>query len=318
MDIRKLRSLGLVALAPLMGTSAFAQIADLPPNAKPGECYARVLSPERYEASVEQVVIQPASERVEIIPAQYTWDEREVVVSESYERLEVIPAQFETRTETVIVEPERVEFRAIPAKYETRTERVKVREAYSTWKKGEGPISQIDSGTGEIMCLVEIPAEFRTVERQVLVTPARTERVTIPAKTSTVERQVIKKPSETRKVRVPAETQTVRYQKLVSEPKERKIPVAAITDTVTTQKLVSQAELQWAEILCETNVTEGTVREIQQGLTRAGFYEGAIDGRLGPETNAAIDAYQRRNRLSTGELTIETLDKLGISKHSTI
>lgn len=301
-----------------MGASAFAQVADLPPNAKPGECYARVLSPERYESVVEEVVVQPASERVEIIPARYEWKERDVVVSEGYERLELIPAEFETITETVIIEPEREEFRSIPAEYDTRTERVKVRDAYTTWKKGTGPISRIDSGTGEIMCLVEIPAEYRSVQRQVLVTPARTERVKVPAKTNTIERQVIKRAATTRKVKVPAETRTMRYQQLVTAAKERKIPVAAVTDTVTTQKVATAAQLQWAEILCETNVTEGTVRSLQSALTRGGFYEGPIDGKLGPSTNAAVDAYQRRNRLSTGELTIETLEKLGVSTHSTI
>ncbi|MEM9014248.1 MAG: peptidoglycan-binding domain-containing protein [Pseudomonadota bacterium] len=305
--------LGLIAIAPVMGATAFAQPADLPPNPKPGECYSRVLTPERYETVTEQVVVQPATERIEVVPAKYAWEEREIVVEEGYERLEVVPAKFSTRTETVTVEPAREEMRVIPAKYETRQERVKIRDAYTTWKKGTGPISRLDASTGEIMCLVEVPAEFKTVSRQVMVSPPRTEKVRVPAKTREVSRRVISQPATTRKISVPAKTQTVRYQKLVTPPQEKKMTVPAVTDTVSTRKLVSQSKLQWASILCETNVTPGVVRNLQQALTREGVYNGAIDGRLGPETMAAVDAYQRRKNLSTGSLTIETMKRLGVS-----
>ena len=304
----------LAVMLPALGAgSVQAQDFDVPPNAKPGQCWSRVLMPARYETVTEEVVLQPASERIELVPASYDWDEREIVIEEAYERLEIVPAKFSTRTETVTVEPAREEYRVIPARYETKTERVKVRDGYTTWKKGTGPITRLDATTGEILCLVEVPAEYRNVERQVLVSPARTEKVRVPAKTRTVERRVVTEPATTRKVRMPAKTQTVRYQKLVSPPRERKIPVAAVTDRVTFQKKVSEERLQWAEILCETNVTPGVVRNLQTALRDKGFYEGPIDGKLGAGTMAAVDAYQRRNRLSTGSLTIETMRKLGVA-----
>ena len=46
-------------------TAAVFQEADLPPNAKPGECFARVLIPERYETNSERVMVREASERIE-------------------------------------------------------------------------------------------------------------------------------------------------------------------------------------------------------------------------------------------------------------
>ncbi len=314
----RFRPLGLIAVAPVFGATAYAQVftpdqADLPPNAKPGECYARVLSPERYEAVSEKVVIQPAGERVEIIPAKYEWDEQEIVIKEASARLEIVPAQYQTRTETVTVEPAREEMRIIPAQYETVEERVKVRDAYTTWKKGSGPITRVDAATGEIMCLVEVPAEYRTVTRRVMKSAPRTERIKIPAKTRTIERQVVVRKATTRSVPIPAETQTVRYQKMVTPPREEKVAIPAVTDTVTTQKLVSKARLHWASILCETNVTPGVVRNLQTALQREGIYNGAIDGKLGPATMAAVDAYQRREGLSTGQLTIETMRKLRVA-----
>jgi len=64
-------------------------------------------------------------------------------------------------------------------------------------------------------------------------------------------------------------------------------------------------------------VTPGVVRNLQTSLRDKGFYEGPIDGKLGADTMSAVDAYQRRNNLSTGSLTIETLDKLRIATSTT-
>jgi hypothetical protein len=319
MDTKRFGLTSLTAIALAFGGVAYAQDgADLPPNARPGQCFSRVLAPERYEAVTEEVIVQPPMEQVEIVPAEYDWQEKEIIIEEGYETLEVVPARFSTRTETVIVEPEREEYRVVPAQYENREERVKVRDAYTTWKKGQGAITRVDSGTGEIMCLVEIPAEYRTVSRRVMTSPPRTERVVVPAKSRTIERRVVEQVATVRKVAVPAKSSTVRYQRMIAPPKERKLTIPAVKDTLTTQKLVSKATLRWEEILCETNVTPGVVSNLQTALQREGLYNGAIDGRLGAETMAAIDAYQRKNALSTGGLTLETLRKLRISTATTL
>jgi hypothetical protein len=309
---------GLLAAAPVLLAPAFAQMdqADLPPNAKPGECYARVLTPARYETVTEEMVVVPETETIEIDPAQYDWTEKTIITREASEQLEIIPARYETRTETVVVEPERIEYQVIPAQFETREERIKVREGYTTWKKGSGPFSRIDEATGEIMCLVEVPAEYKTQTVRVMTSPPRTEKIVIPAKSREVAREVLVQKATTRATQIPAVTETVRYQKLVSPPRERKVKVPAVYDTVTTQKMVSSGQLEWAPILCETNVTSDVVAKIQSALEREGYYKGPIDGTLGPSTMAAVDAYQRAEGLATGGLTLETVRKLRVSLFS--
>ena len=304
----------LLAAAPLLWSTASAQIdqADLPPNAKPGECYARVLSPERYETVTEEIVVVPETETIEIDPAQYDWDEREIIIKEASEQLEVIPARYETRTETVVVEPERVEYQVIPAQFSTKTERVKVREGYTTWKKGTGPFARMDAATGEIMCLVEVPAEYKEQTIRVMSSPPRTEKIVIPAKSKSITREVLVNKATTRAVTIPAVSETIRYQKLVTPPRERRVKIPAVYDTVTTQKMVRSAQLEWAPILCETNVTPGVVRNVQAALQREGYYNGPIDGTLGPATMSAVDAYQRAEGLATGGLTLETVRKLKV------
>lgn len=42
---------------------------------------------------------------------------------------------------------------------------------------------------------------------------------------------------------------------------------------------------------------ELSAKQIQQALRNAGFYKGAIDGKIGPKTKEAIKAFQKANNL---------------------
>ncbi len=119
---------------------------DVPPNARPGECYAKVLTP---------AITESTSERIQISEEQKVLD------------------------------------RIIPAKYQTTTERVKVKEARQFWKAGKGPITKKNEVTGEILCLVEEPAEYKNIEKRVLVSPEQPEYKMVPAKFETITKQNI-------------------------------------------------------------------------------------------------------------------------------
>jgi hypothetical protein len=59
---------------PIMAASTAEGITGqemLPPNAKPGECYARVYVPPAYKSTEERMLKREASEKVEVIPAKY-------------------------------------------------------------------------------------------------------------------------------------------------------------------------------------------------------------------------------------------------------
>ncbi|MBX2821567.1 MAG: peptidoglycan-binding protein [Rhodothermaceae bacterium] len=168
--------------------------ADLPPNATPGECYARVLIPERYQTNTERVMVREASQRIETVaPVYRTVDER-VMVKEASERIETVPAVYETVTERVLVKP-----------------------AYTTWKKGEGAITKVDNSTGEIMCLVEVPAEYKTVTKRVLKVPATTRKVSIPAEYQTVRVRKLVESAKERAIDIPAEYDTVVKREKISD-----------------------------------------------------------------------------------------------------
>ncbi len=293
-------------------TAVPASYADLPP-AKPGECYARVLIPATYKTSTETVVESEASERVEVVPAQYGMVEERVLVREASERIEVVPATYKTVEERILVTEASEELTTIPATYETVSERVLVKPASTVWKKGRGPIEKVDAATGEIMCLVEIPAEYRTVTKRVQKTPARTEVQQIPATYKTVKKTVVDKPASTRTVQIPAEYRAVKIRKMTQPPKENRIAIPAKYQEVSKRAKVTDEHLEWRPILCETNTTAGVVSRIQSALKQKGYNPGNIDGVLGAETMAAVKAYQKKNNLPSGQLTMQTVKSLGVS-----
>jgi hypothetical protein len=284
-----------------------------PPNAKSGECWARVFVEPAYRTTTEQVLKHGASERLEIIPAKYQWVEEKVLVKEASERMEIIPAEYGWAEEKVLVSPASKKLVEVPARYEMQEEKVLVKAAHTTWKKGRGPIEKIDNTTGEIMCLVEVPAVYNTVKKRVMVSPPATKEMFIPAEYKTIKKRVMLKPPRERRIAIPAEYNIVKARKLVSPAQERRIPIAAEYQTVTRTEKISDGHMEWRRILCETNVTSDIIKRVQLNLRSTGHDPGRIDGVIGSHTEAALKSYQRSNNLGVGGLTYETLKHMGIS-----
>ena len=287
-------------------------MADLPANAKPGECYARVFEPPQYNTETRQVLSRAASEKLKVIPATYEWTEETVMTKPEGVRLETVPATYEWAEQTVTVEPQRTVLIEVPAKYATETEKVLVKEAYTTWKKGRGPIERLNEATGEIMCMVEVPAEYRTVQRTVMTAAPTTREETVQAKTKVIRKQQMTAPARTVEIKVPAEYETIKVRKLATSAREMRTDIPAEYQSVQETRMVKEGKLHWQPILCETNASPDLITNVQRALNDAGFNAGPVDGVLGRTTSNAIGAYQRANGLSSGQLTIETLKKLGV------
>lgn len=293
-------------------STAIAGTELLPPNAMPGECYARVFVPPTYKTEQVRVLKSDASERIDVVPATYEWAEEQVLVRGASERLEVVPASYEWVEEQVLVKPAAKKIVSVPAKYGTETERVLDKPEHTVWKKGTGPITRIDDATGEIMCLVTVPATYKTVSKRVLVQAAGTKEIEIPAEYKTVKRKVMKTPPTTRKIEIPAEYKTVRVRKLVQEARTTRTPIPAQYDTVAKREMVTDGRIEWRPVLCQTNMSADVVRRIQTALKQAGHNPGPIDGVIGHETMAAVKSYQRAKGLASGGITMKTLDSLGV------
>jgi hypothetical protein len=124
-------------------------------GAEAQQCYRRVIDPPRYSAVVERVLVAPAREAREYVPAVT----REV-------------------EQTVVVRPERTIARYVPPEYALRAEAVEVSPAHREWRTRDED--------GEVIgCWVNVPARFAEVTRRVLVEPAHAMSQTIPEVTAT-------------------------------------------------------------------------------------------------------------------------------------
>ncbi|MGK0271483.1 MAG: hypothetical protein ACI88H_002142 [Cocleimonas sp.] len=151
------------------------------------------------------------------IPAKFEETSKEVLVKEESEEIKVAPAQFEETEETVVVKQASQKKIYIPAEYETIEERIEVEAAKAVWKKGDGPITKIDNATGEIMCLVQVPAVYKTITKKVLKSAAKIDLVEIPEETRAVKVSKLVSDATIDKVKIPAEYKTVTLTNKVSD-----------------------------------------------------------------------------------------------------
>jgi len=309
MFIKSFASVAVLALL-LPATQASAASHEKPnridathtlPDAKPGECYAKVIVPAKYEVKTEQVLVKPESEKVEVKPATFDVAEKPILKKEGFTKIKVIPTKFRQEIEEVEISPaatnwvtdlgrkgipaspallaaaktngvaientnvnecfkeyfiaakfeqtqkevlvkeesEEIKIAAAqfeeveeivtikqaskkkiykPAEYEIIEEKIEIEPAKAVWKKGEGPISKIDNSTGEIMCLIQVPAKYKIVKKTVLKSEPAVDLVEVPAETKALKVSKLVSDATVDKVKIPAEYKKVTITKKISDP----------------------------------------------------------------------------------------------------
>lgn len=311
--------------------------AGYPPDARAGQCFSRILIPEITETTTEQVIDQPATTELRIIAASYEFYEEQILIKEETVMYTVIPATYETITEQVLVQAELREVVVIPAIYEDFTEEILIRPAYTTWKPGEGLIGggagpgyrtgpdgriygpdgqaleTMIQPTGEILCKVEVPPKYKTVTRKRLVRAETTDVTIIPARYETITKQVVAHPPRVEEVIIPSEYRLVQVRREATPSYEETITIPATYKTIEKISIISGGNLEWREVICETNSTPELIAQVQAALAAAGYNSGRSDGVFGMSTLRAMEAYQRANGLIVGQLTMETMGALGVA-----
>lgn len=136
----------------LTGAAVFALTCA---EAEAQQCYRRIIDPPQYSTVVERIMVAPAREAPEYVPAVTR------VVAE-----------------TVVVRPEQTVERVVPAQYTLRADVVEVSPAHREWRTR-------DEEGDVIGCWINVPARFAQVVRRVQVTPARVVSQTIAEETAT-------------------------------------------------------------------------------------------------------------------------------------
>ena len=235
-----------------------ARAQDYPANAEPGQCFARVRTPPRFETYQEQVVVAAGRVETRHVPAQYEWGERRVVVSPGRDVRRMIPATYRSVTETVVVSPATTRVERIEPVFDTVSEQQLMRPAHTEWRRTYvGPDGVLPPGaqvqpTGEVVCLVEVPAQYATVQHKVLREPGRTVETPIPAVTQTLTRQVIDQPAHEVVERAPPVYGVERFRRLVSPARTETVHVPAVFTSHTKQRQVSAGGLEWRQVDCDS------------------------------------------------------------------
>jgi len=238
-----------------------------PTNAQPGQCFSRVLYPAKFSEQQVQEVVRPEYEKITYTDPVYQDVQEQVLVREAYTREIEVPALYDTFYEQVLEKP-----------------------AGKVWKKGRGAQERVDPATGEIYCLVDEPAVYRTVEKREL-----------------------KRAAGTRTEQVPAEYTTRTVRKLVTPPQQVRTTVPAEYASVTKKSLAGADSCEYAQVLCQDNATETKIHEVEQALQSRG-YEVNNDGLDDEDLANALRQFQEKQGLpQTGLMTARTLDALGVA-----
>ena len=295
-----------------------AEVAKLntlpPPEARPGECYAKTIVPAKYNEVRQTIVKREASEVISIVPARYEWVEEKVVVKEASETIEVIPATYRWIEEKVLVEPASFELVPVATEFESVAEKVLDTPAQISWSNQCGPLQSVEHMTGDILCLVSEPATHKTITRHVVSEPATTRRVERPAVFKMVRRQVLDTPARVVRTPQPAQYEKVRVRKLVAPEQVERTLTPIEYQSVTRKEKVSDEHFAWLRVICDASLDETMIRGVQRALKKRGFYSGKIDGIFGAASRDAVEAFQSNDKLARGALTVETLEALGVDQ----
>ncbi|MCS7035147.1 MAG: peptidoglycan-binding domain-containing protein [Saprospiraceae bacterium] len=277
-----------------------------------------------WESVQEAVEIEPAHQKVEVLPIRYRWVPQEVEVRPPGRRwirkkpaggcleadpencaiwcLVETPARMETvyRQEPIGCDSEDpddcIRYTIVPAKTTLKpAERLKEpARAVEQTEPGHFQIItrwQLRPGQKEPTAPANTSDEYLTLRRKVLRREARVETDSIPAVYAPIQRKVLLRDGgvETR----------------VSPPEYI---------TVMKQRLITRGGYwTWREVLCEEKLANLNIRQLQEALKARGYYAGRVDGVLNEQVKAAILRFQAENDLpADGNVDIETLQALGL------
>lgn len=134
-----------------------------------------------FQTFTEQTLVKESSSQLEIVPAEL--ENVGGTATEAYSELTVVPATFVTVTEQMLLSP-----------------------SYLAYTVSES------KGKKAIIFSAEVPAQYKTIAKQVLQAPASTQETT----KQTPPGWVLKTPASTREIAIPAEYKTIEVKRLMT------------------------------------------------------------------------------------------------------
>ena len=225
------------------------------------------------------------------VPTTYKNVTKRIVLEPAVKKRVAVEPKFKTFYTQEILTPATQKKIPIPAKYQTIVQKKRVSDEKHYWTDASRKdVSTRYRSECDKICLVETPAKYKRVAKQVVVTPASSKKITTPPQYKMVKVKKIERKASFKKVVIPAEYITVR-----------------------TERERTKGFAKWMPMVCEEMLTPKLIRKIQRALKFQGFYNGVIDGQKSLELKRATRAYQRAKGLAvTNKISIETMKSLKI------
>lgn len=215
---------------------------------------------------------------------------------ECYSRVS-IPATYKDQNFVIMKKEASFKYEVIPPKYKQEEKKILIQKesqsitvepAIYKWNKEKEKFTSEPDDQGQ-----SVEKEI-LVKKRVMLHPPKVSKNMIPAQYKVMQVKTIVKPSEVKRIEIPAVYETI------------SVPV----------KLTEELPSDWREVLCSVRITTPLLYKIQKKLNKLEYYHVKdIDGKLGKKTLKAIKKYQHENNLAVGQITIETLEKLGITQY---
>lgn len=294
-----------ISIALLAPTTVTANTeVDVLPDAKAGECYAKVL-----------------------VPPSYKTETIESLVSEASETILVVPAKFSDATERVVKKEGATVITAIAPEYETVETTVVIVEGSSEWVRGgiessmvasKGDLAEIENAGHDIsdakpgMCFYEHykPATIKKNQERILITEATETLEVVPASFKAGKQEIIVKPNYNNYVTTPASFKS-EEQKVLVEP--------AKSVWKKGKGLVQKVDNVTGEIMCRVEIP-AVYKEFSRQVVQKPAAAAVIPV---PQSMKSIDtalldkdAQEVRKPIPATYETVETFEKVGEPAYS--
>ncbi len=305
---------GAIASAPAHASESSAFSA--PPNARAGECFARIMIPAQYKTQYKNVVVEEGGQRIEVSDARFAAQNEQILIRDAGVRYAVRQPIYKAVHERVMVRPGYERLAVEQAQYRTVSEEVQVAPARTAWKPGKSladwsGVKATKQNGSEVYCLVEIPPETRTVTKRIQIRPQNVQTIQAPPIYRTITRHVLVDPGGVQEIALPAQYANIARQRLVQRAGHHSVAIAPRMKRIAYRTLVAPERYEWVRVLCKTNATTEAITGVQSQLKSLGYYQGALDGHLDLPTENAVRQYQREVGIPHGGyLSLDTIHAL--------
>lgn len=275
-----MKQIALFTFVFIFGKTTAQSFLPLPQNAGAGKVYAQCLIPDSiYRGEKHEGIIPPMG-----------WDEFLLEKTPKRQEWTLELPIFDTVLIKIPVD-KTTRMANLPDEYGLTKERILIKTATTKWvvRKSFKECLSANPDDCLVLFLIEVPAEYKTVEKLVLKATAHQRRY------DDLDTVVFKQVVETKPLIKTLFERPPQYEKVF-----RKTHPHAYYS-------------KWRELLCADDDWGTTVRDIQKELKKRGYFKDKIDDIFGAKTKAAILHFQKDNHLPIGNLNCETLKALGLS-----